>query len=736
MCPLAHLGEQGFMVYCESCGAANTDEARECFACHRSLLKDESDVAADDTQQSAANEEEELSALLGQRYRIVTRVGTGGFGAVYKAIDVQNNQQPVAIKEIKLSGLKPQEMIEATDTFNREVQILSPLSHPNLPRVHAHFTDADHWYLVMDYIEGQTLETYLEANGGKLPVEEVLAIGLQLCTVLDYLHTREPSIIFRDLKPANVMLTLYRQVYLIDFGTARLFKPGQARDTIAFGSPGYAAPEQYGKAQTTPRADIYSLGAMLHQMLTGRDPAESPFQFALLRACDKQLPADLEKLIARMVEQEVGKRPESATEARKELERCSTERTRGVYAQPGTLTSPIYQPGSDFGQPLPASWATSKPSLAQVQQQLGMAVTSSSINATTRKGRISRRAMVGAGVALTIAGSTGLLMYNAGAMRLLPPPHGPKHGHPPDDPNDPTVHVYKGHAASVRSVAWSRTLANNMKHGPYIASASLDKTVQVWEVQTGDIFNAFRHPGPVVAMAWSTDGRYIISSDSQNSYIWNVQTSSMVFKHLMGRGEAPVTAVAWSQSGRYFALAGKAAWVFALSTKELISTCRVSENSINSIAWAPHTDTLIAMGGTGGYIYQWNPMTGAVGSAYSIRAPFSNQVYAVAWSPDGRFIASAHDSIVHVWDSKGMINIGTYRGHTQTVTALSWSYDSSQIASASLDGTVQIWKSQTGKRCFTYTEHHKAVRAVAWEPDGMQVASAGDDKKVRVWKAP
>jgi eukaryotic-like serine/threonine-protein kinase len=581
MCPLVHLGEQGFMVYCESCGAANSDEARECFACHRSLLKDESDVAAADTQQSAANEEEELSALLGQRYRIVTRVGTGGFGAVYKAIDVQNNQQPVAIKEIKLRGLKPQEMIEATDTFNREVQILSPLSHPNLPRVHAHFTDADHWYLVMDFIEGQTLETYLEANGGKLPLEEVLAIGLQLCTVLDYVHTREPAIIFRDLKPANVMLTLYRQVYLIDFGTARLFKPGRPRDTIAFGSPGYAAPEQYGKAQTTPRSDIYSLGAMLHQMLTGRDPAESPFQFALLRACDKQLPADLEKLIARMVEQEAGKRPESAAEVKKELERCSTERTRGVYAQPGTLTSPIYQPGSDFGRPLPASWATSKPSLAQVQQQLGMPVTSSSVNSSaTRKGRISRRAMVGAGVALTIAGSAGLLMYT-GATRPSFLLHKSKHGHPP---GDPTVLVYKGHAASVTSVAWSQTLARSARRGPYIASASLDKTVQIWEARTGDVFNVFRHPGSVVAMAWSTDGRYILSSDGQNSYIWNVQTGSMIFKHLMGRGEQPVMAVAWSQSGRYFALAGKAAWVFALATKELISTCQATDPLVFTVS--------------------------------------------------------------------------------------------------------------------------------------------------------
>ena len=119
--------------------------------------------------------------------------------------------------------------------------------------------------------------------GGKLPIEKVLNIGIQLCAVLDYLHTRQPPIIFRDLKPANVMLTADGHIFLIDFGIARHFKPGQAKDTSALGSSGYAAPEQYGKMQTTPRADLYALGATLHQMLTGNDPSDAPFHFAPLQ---------------------------------------------------------------------------------------------------------------------------------------------------------------------------------------------------------------------------------------------------------------------------------------------------------------------------------------------------------------------------------------------------------------------------------------------------------------------
>src|SRR5712692_4023326 len=254
-------------IYCETCGAANEIGNTHCFACEHPLV---------------GTSETDNSSLLRERYRILVQVGTGGFGAVYKAVDTHSHGRIVAIKRINLHGLKPREVIEATDAFNREVSLLSDLKHPNLPRIHDHFTDPEHWYAVLDFIEGKTLEEHLQ-KVGTLPLHEVLNIASQLCTVLDYLHTRQPPIIFRDLKPANIMRTPLGQLYLIDFGIARYFKPGQAKDTMDLGSPGYAAPEQYGKAQTTARADIYSLGATLHHLLTGIDPSQTPFQFAPLQ---------------------------------------------------------------------------------------------------------------------------------------------------------------------------------------------------------------------------------------------------------------------------------------------------------------------------------------------------------------------------------------------------------------------------------------------------------------------
>src|SRR5437762_8811576 len=273
--------------------------------------------------------------LFRNRYFISSKVGEGGYGSVYKARDTQSKDRLVAIKEVSLLGLYPKAMIEATTSFQREVSVLSQLDHPNLPRLYEHFQNPGHWYLVMDFIAGETLEQYQsKAPNRRLLLSEVLDIGLQLCIVLDYLHSQQPPIVFRDLKPANIMRIPTGQIYLIDFGIARYFKPGQAKDTVALRSLGYAAPEQYGKAQTTPRADIYSLGAVLHQLLTTRDPSEAPFRFLPLRPKSPQSHSDpgsltmsmvdmlvskLERLIASMLDMDVNKRPPDVAYVKQEL---------------------------------------------------------------------------------------------------------------------------------------------------------------------------------------------------------------------------------------------------------------------------------------------------------------------------------------------------------------------------------------------------------------------------------
>jgi len=225
------------------------------------------------------------------------------------------------------AGLSAQELAEASAAFKRETLLLAKLMHPNLPSIYDRFAEQGHWYVVMDFIEGETIETCLsQTPHGYLPISQVLEIGIQLCSVLDYLHTRQPPIIFRDLKPSNIILTPDGYIYLIDFGIARHFKPGKSRDTIAFGSPGYAAPEQYGKAQTTPHADIYSLGVTLYQMLTGIDPSQTPFQFTPLKLPGHQpVPVGLDTLIMNMLELDETKRPDTMRIVKQELQRISVQ---------------------------------------------------------------------------------------------------------------------------------------------------------------------------------------------------------------------------------------------------------------------------------------------------------------------------------------------------------------------------------------------------------------------------
>ncbi|GAC1308252.1 MAG: hypothetical protein NVSMB27_45940 [Ktedonobacteraceae bacterium] len=256
--------------------------------------------------------------LFAQRYRILEKVGEGGFAVTYQAEDLEQHRRLVAIKQINLSLLSPQQMIEATDSFNREVEYLSQLKHDHIPHIHDHFTDPDHWYVVMDYIEGETLEDQLKkAHRGRFSTQKVLDIGIVLCDVLGYLHAQRPPIVFRDVKPANIMLTKTGRIYLIDFGIARHYTSGQTRDTAPLGSPGYAAPEQYGKAQTTAQTDIYGLGATLQTLLTGKEPLELLVGGA---SPDRRIPKKLQTLLTSMLERDASQRPQSADEVKQPLQ--------------------------------------------------------------------------------------------------------------------------------------------------------------------------------------------------------------------------------------------------------------------------------------------------------------------------------------------------------------------------------------------------------------------------------
>src|SRR6266446_1229320 len=312
--------------YCDNCGATNSATARFCQSCAAPLLNRNTTGTLPE------------QTLLAGRYELVGRIGQGGMGAVYKASDARYNNRPVAMKEMSRVGLSATHAQEAEAAFEHEARLLADLLHPNLPRIYEHFSENERLYLVMDFIDGQTLEEYVEqVGGGPLPVAQVIDWAEQLCDVLSYLHSREPAIIFRDLKPANVMISESGHIFLIDFGIARIFKPGKQHDTVALGSPGYAAPEQYGKSQSTPRSDIYSLGALLHHLLTGHDPSDQPFFFQSASKLNPAVDPALDVLLQKMLEMDSDRRPASALEVLNTLEGIGSSQSRSTSA---LLTSP------------------------------------------------------------------------------------------------------------------------------------------------------------------------------------------------------------------------------------------------------------------------------------------------------------------------------------------------------------------------------------------------------------
>lgn len=303
-------------LICTSCGASNQPQATICQSCGSSLQNGQPTAMYHPrTGQVIPN------VVLKQRYRVIAPVGSGGMGAVYKAEDIQLGHRLVALKEMRQSGMDAHQLPQAVAAFRKEATMLARLQHPNLPSIFDHFEENGRWYLVMSFLEGETLQDYLNRKGGKLPLDEALQVGIQLCIVLGYLHQQQPApIIFRDLKPANIMRTSDGHIYLIDFGIARHFNPGQTKDTAYYASMGYAPPEQYGLTQTTPRSDIYSLGVVLHQMLSGRNPSLTPFHFPSLLSLSPALPASLATLVSQMLDPDPQKRPANVQSVRQLLQ--------------------------------------------------------------------------------------------------------------------------------------------------------------------------------------------------------------------------------------------------------------------------------------------------------------------------------------------------------------------------------------------------------------------------------
>jgi tRNA A-37 threonylcarbamoyl transferase component Bud32 len=279
---------------CPACSRQVPRDARYCPLCGESIRTPRIAIAAG-TGLLPPNH------CLHDRYVVERRLAQGGQSAVYLAMDIAADNAARAIKEMSQAHLLPHERERAVNHFLREAQLLQQLDHPMLAKVYESFLEDDKHYLAMEYVPGKTLEDEMIELGRPLEWEPVVRWGMLLCDVLGYLHTQNPPIVYRDLKPANVMLTTSGTLKLIDFGIARRLIPARMRDTAQLGTDGYAPLEQYA-SKSEPRSDLYALGASLYHLLTGRVPENAPVRssggaLTPIRTISPRVPETVERVV-------------------------------------------------------------------------------------------------------------------------------------------------------------------------------------------------------------------------------------------------------------------------------------------------------------------------------------------------------------------------------------------------------------------------------------------------------
>jgi eukaryotic-like serine/threonine-protein kinase len=285
----------------------------------------------------------QVGSILQQRFKITGILGVGGMGSVYQARDMHfpTVQRFVAVKEMLNLASEPNLREVTLRNFEREANILAELNHPAIPKIYDYFSNKDRAYLVMEFINGKDLEAIVNSRPEVLPLEMVIKWSLEMCDVLSYLHSHQPPIIFRDIKPSNLMVDQPGNVRLIDFGIARTFQSNQKGTMI--GTEGYSPPEQY-RGEASPAGDIYALGATLHHILTRRDPRlEPPFSFPErpIHTVNPEVPTEIETIIMRALSYEPAQRFASAKAMKDAIEMALRGSSAQAIQIPGVMKAPV-----------------------------------------------------------------------------------------------------------------------------------------------------------------------------------------------------------------------------------------------------------------------------------------------------------------------------------------------------------------------------------------------------------
>jgi outer membrane protein assembly factor BamB/tRNA A-37 threonylcarbamoyl transferase component Bud32 len=594
--------------------------------------------------------------VLQDRYETLAVQGVGGMGAVYQARDRRFTavDKIVAVKEMINSAPDPRMRRVGIQNFEREANILASLSHPSIPKIFDYFSEASRSYLILEFIQGETLEQLLEKRKHQFSQDEVVDWGLQICDVLAYLHSHKPPVIFRDIKPGNLMLRPDGRVMVIDFGIAKVFEHGQRGTMI--GTEGYSPPEQY-RGVAEPRGDLYALGATLHHLLTGRDPRlEPPFTFheRPIRLFNSDVSPNLEAVIMKVLSYDVQERYGSATTFAHALT-DSLPVSRRYTAALGTAG--LRSSGHAAPQDIRPKWSfkcedevRSSPRLAEDVLYVGSYDHNMyALNAS--EGSFIWKFAAEGGIASTPCIHGEVLLFGSEDRNL--------------------------YAISQRlgNLVWSCETGGCIRSSPrveygHVFVGSDDGCLYACNVQSGKIVWKFQSAGPIRSTPLITGERIYIGSDDGYVYSVEMRTGAIKWKYNTNRRVTSSasaigdTVFIGSADGHLYALRAGSGWpVWRFRTKGYV---------LSSPAVA---DDTVYVGSADGYLYAIDARTGRERWKFSANSPVTSSP---AVSGDAVYVGSG-DGIVFA------VDITDGRGLWQYATA--GSVPSSPIV---IDNTVYI----------------------------------------------
>jgi WD40 repeat protein len=683
-------------------------------------------------------------------YEVLGELGQGGMGVVYKARQVSLNRA-VALKML-LGGAhaRPRDLAH----FRLEAEALASLHHPGIVQVYEVGECDGHPYLCLEFVEGGSLAE--RVRGRPQPPSEAARLVQALARAMHAAH--QAGVVHRDLKPSNVLLAADGTPKVTDFGLARRLEGG-ARQTASgdvMGSPSYMAPEQAGGRSHTagPAADVYALGAILYECLTGRPPfqAATVVETVMLvltaepvppRRQQPALPRDLETICLKCLAKEPGRRYADAQELAEDLDRFLTRepivarrvgwlerlalwvRRRPTRAAACGLAALVLVLAG-LGGGATALWQRAEGALQREQRakedvELARAAERKAKDDLDRALDLHRVLFAHAAWRDNAVGRAEQLLLECA----------------PERRDWEWRYVYRlchtelvrlrGHTSHVISVAFS-------PDGSRLLTASWDGTAKLWDAATGQEVLPLRwNADSATAAAYSPDGRRLAAAAVDGTFkVWDAATGQEL---LAPKGHSQwVTAVAFRPDGKRLATACKdgTAKVWDAATGEEIRTLRGPPGEALGLAFSPD-GTRLATGYQFGAVQVWDAATGK-----ELLTPrgHAGAVNGVAFSPNGRRLATAsNDGTAKVWDAATGKEIRILRGHAGTVFGVAFSPDGQRLATAHENGTAKVWDAATGQESLTIRGHTLFVRSVAFSPDGRRLATASNDGTAKVWDA-